>query len=596
MVAESAVAEPSASAPRLRGRNWVAFGIFAAAALLLFGLGTIRHFTTSYVGAGQNDAKLYTWCLVWWPHAILSGIDPFLVRIVYAPEGANMAWVTGIPGLALLTAPITLTAGPIASSNVLALLAPTTAALGAYVLCRHVTQRFWPAILGGLLFGFSNYESSQMRGHLDLLFTFPIPLCVYLVLRRLEGRISPKRFVILFTLLLIAEFSVSTEVFATMTMFGAIAMAFSLFFQSGEARANLLSVLGWIGVSYGVTAVVLSPYLYYALAFSVPTFMHSPATAASDVLSYVLPRVGTLVGGNAFRSVTRHFTSRAVGAGAYLGIPLLLISGVVLVAQRDSPVARALAATFAVIALFSLGSVLHVDGHPTIPLPWALAVHLPLIGKAIPSRFGMYTSLIASVAATVWLAEHERSVAAWAVVGVSVTLLLPNVGLPTWNGPVHVPAFFTRGLYQRYLKPGELVVVLPFRGGTSMLWQSEADMSFRMPFGYVGPKPVGFVPSTATKELSTNRPDAVEPSVLFNYLRSHHVDAVLVKSDVAPAWKPLLSGLRVRPVSVGGVELYRLQEQASQGPAQSSSSASAKSAIGIRVPSPAFIATSPDRP
>ena len=37
MVAESAVAEPSASAPRLRGRNWVAFGIFAAV-LIVFGV------------------------------------------------------------------------------------------------------------------------------------------------------------------------------------------------------------------------------------------------------------------------------------------------------------------------------------------------------------------------------------------------------------------------------------------------------------------------------------------------------------------------------------------------------------------------------
>ena len=171
----------------------------------------------------------------------------------------------------------------------------------------------------------------------------------------------------------------------------------------------------------------------------------------------------------------------------------------------------------------------------------------------------MYTSLIAAVAAAVWLAHYERSVVAWGVAGLSAVLLLPNVGLPTWNGPVHVPAFFSQGLYQRYLHPGELVVVIPFRGGTSMLWQAEADMSFRMPFGYVGPKPVGFVPSLATKELSTNRPGAVDPSLLAAYLHSHHVEAVLVKSDVAPAWRPLLSALHVTPVSVGGLELYRLK-------------------------------------
>jgi hypothetical protein len=555
----SLVAESSPTLRRTRGRNSEAFAIYAAGAILLFGLETIGHFTSSYVGAGQNDAKLYTWALVWWPHAVSSGINPFLARVVYAPSGANMAWVTGIPGLALLTAPITLSLGPVASSNLLALLAPATTAFGAYVLCQHVTRRFWPSVLGGLLFGFSTYESAQMRGHLDLLFTFPIPLGVYLVLRRLEGTISPKRFVVFFTILLVAEFSVSTEIFATMTMFSGVAIAFSLLFSSRDARANLWHALGWIGVSYGVAGLILAPYLYYALALGVPTIMHSPATAASDLLSYVLPRAGTLVGGSTFRSVTRHFTSRAVGDGAYLGIPLLLIIGLVFVRHRRSPVARTLAATFLVIAVFSLGSLLHIDGHATIPLPWALVTRLPLIGKAIPSRFGMYTSLIAAVAAAVWLAEHRDSVAAWGVVGLSALLLLPNVGLSTWNGPVHVPAFFTQGLYRRYLTPGELVVVIPFRGGTSMLWQAAADMSFRMPFGYVGPKPIGFVASPATKELSTNRPGSVDPSQLLAYLHSHHVQAVLVKSAVASAWRPLLSALHVAPVSVGGIELYRLK-------------------------------------
>src|SRR5205085_6989527 len=98
--------------------------------------------------------------------------------------------------------------------------------------------------------------------------------------RRLEGTISPKRFVVFFTMLLLAEFSVSTEIFATMTMFGGIAIAFALLFQSGGARESLWRATGWIGVSYGVAALILAPYLYYALAFRVPTFMHSPATAA----------------------------------------------------------------------------------------------------------------------------------------------------------------------------------------------------------------------------------------------------------------------------------------------------------------------------
>src|SRR5207253_473088 len=98
----------------------------------------------------------------------------------------NLAWVTALPGPSLLLAPVTLAFGPIVSSNLLALAAPALAAWAAYLLCHHLTGRFWPSIAGGFVFGFSSYEMAQMRGHLNLLLTFPIPLAVLLVVRQLD--------------------------------------------------------------------------------------------------------------------------------------------------------------------------------------------------------------------------------------------------------------------------------------------------------------------------------------------------------------------------------------------------------------------------
>jgi hypothetical protein len=48
---------------------------------------------------------------------------------VWAPTGVNAAWVTAVPGPALLLAPFTLAFGPIFSENLLFLLAP---ALGGW--------------------------------------------------------------------------------------------------------------------------------------------------------------------------------------------------------------------------------------------------------------------------------------------------------------------------------------------------------------------------------------------------------------------------------------------------------------------------------
>ena len=83
----------------------------------------------------------------------LSGV----VEAIFAPDGFNLMWTTSVPGPSLLVAPITLTAGPLVAYNVLALLAPALSAFTAFLLCRHVTGRTWPSLVGGYIFGFSDY-------------------------------------------------------------------------------------------------------------------------------------------------------------------------------------------------------------------------------------------------------------------------------------------------------------------------------------------------------------------------------------------------------------------------------------------------------
>ncbi len=52
-------------------------------------------------------------------------------------------------------------------------LAPLSA-WAAFVLCRRITGRFWPALLGGAVYGFSSYEMNHMaNGTLNLIFVLP---------------------------------------------------------------------------------------------------------------------------------------------------------------------------------------------------------------------------------------------------------------------------------------------------------------------------------------------------------------------------------------------------------------------------------------
>ena len=95
-------------------------------------------------------------------------------------------WLTAADMVALLFSPLTLTAGPIVSYNVAAILMPALAAWTAFVLCRRLTHAIWPSLVGGYLFGFSSYVLAQGGGgHLQLSSVFLLPL-VALVDRLLE--------------------------------------------------------------------------------------------------------------------------------------------------------------------------------------------------------------------------------------------------------------------------------------------------------------------------------------------------------------------------------------------------------------------------
>jgi hypothetical protein len=48
-----------------------------------------------------------------------------------------------------------------------------------------------------------------------------------------------------------------------------------------------------------------------------------------------------------------------------------------------------------------------------------------------------------------------------------------------------LPAFITGGLYRRYLKPGEIVVVVSQRGNAGMLFQADTGFYFRIAGGYI---------------------------------------------------------------------------------------------------------------
>ena len=135
--------------------------------------------------------------------------------------------------------PITWSLGPVAAYNVLCLLAPAIAGWSAFVLCRWITHSYWPSIAGGWVFGFSSYIAAALLTHLDVALVFPVPLAVWLVLRRLHDDLAPGRFVAGLAILIAAQFLFFAEVAASATFAGAIAFALAVAFTDANTRRRL---------------------------------------------------------------------------------------------------------------------------------------------------------------------------------------------------------------------------------------------------------------------------------------------------------------------------------------------------------------------
>lgn len=550
---------------------------YTAVSVLFFGRPILGNLSRSYVGGATgnpHDPSAFMWYLVWWPYALLHGLNPFLPKVVWAPSGFNLAWATGIPGPSLLAAPLTMAAGPVVAYNILCLAAPALAAWTAFLLCRYVTRAFWPSVLGGYLFGFSTYELGHMLGHLNLVLTFIIPLCGYLVLLRLDGAVSPRAFTGFFALALVAQFSFSTEIFATLTLFGAITMLAALRVMPAAARAALRTTGLLIVWAYALAAVFLSPYLYYVFVHGFPaTPLYPPERYSAALHNFLFPTPITYLGGSWEQAITGALPQHIDERTAYLGAPLLVILGLFAVRRWRTPAGRLLMLVFGTACLAALGPDLRLGTHPLVPLPWAVVVRLPLINHALPERATVYAFLAAALMTALWMrAADTPRWAKWTLIPLAVLFLLPNLGLARWKSDLDTPPLFTDGMYRRYLAPGENTLIFPYGPiGNSMLWQAQTGMYFRMAGGYVGPIiPAEFTRWPIVRGFYARRFTAADQRQLLAFLRTHDVRTVIVAGDAADRWRPVFAALGAAPIHAGGVLLYpipgALSEAARAGP------------------------------
>ena len=513
---------PTKAAPRhARGaapRPWLVTAgvaaVYLALSLLANRAAWAHGIAHSIQTSGGNDVPEEIWFLAQTPWVLLHGHNPLVNNWLNAPAGIDLMDNTTMPLLGIVALPVTVLFGPIATFNVLIDVAIFASAMSFYLMARRFVS-WWPAaFVGGLAYGFSPFTAATANGHLFLLFQAVPPLVILFVDRFLRSeKASPVWAGVAVGLCFVAQFYVSTEVFASLVVMTCIAVVIggaAALWRHVPLDRRRLAVFG------GSAVIVVALGVGYGawLALAGPAHITGPAQPASAIAGVTVDPVGLVVPTDDQQFTLGHSAlgdslvalrtpdwvvvyDSPIENGSYVGVPLLLALVVGCIVLRRSRLALFCAAMAAIGLLMSLGSHLHVDGRRTgIPLPFIVVEHLPLLDSSIAARWITYFWLFAALLLALLLDAAYKAVAARdrfgrpgaAVVGglVAVVVLLPLV--PAWPyaaAAASVPPWFTAGA--KAVPAGSAALVYPVASPTddsSMLWQAMAGMQFRMPGGF----------------------------------------------------------------------------------------------------------------
>ena len=462
--------------------------------------------------------------------ALIHGHNPLFTDWQNYPGGYNAGVNGSMLILGWLASPITSIFGPVVTWNILERAAPFLSALSMCLVLRRWTT-WWPAaFVGGLLYGFSCYVTLS-GDHLFLAFV-PLPPLFFLLAYEafVRQRWAPKRTGILLALVCAAQYFIFSEIFASMVMMGVLAIA--LWVLATRKRISVdVQYLKTVTVSAVLVgaAVLVYPILFNLFGPAhIDGIPNSPASLAmqhGDLLGLFVPGFRLRLTDPGLVSSSYLLDSRTL----YLGIPLLIAIGAIVVLLRKRGIVLLAGAMALISLILSLGSTLYIAGHDThVPLPFIVLTHLPLVQGFLSTRFSLFTILFGSVVVAIGVdAAYHHMLTSHYLSRFTprrrvVVVHCPGVDHRIHRGPPHVAVttrpssasdvspFFATHEASKHIPAGSTVLAYPYPGnpvypGTTvgfsyssryqsvndaLLDQAVSGMPFRLIGGY-GWRPSG---------------------------------------------------------------------------------------------------------
>jgi hypothetical protein len=495
----------------------------------------------------SHDIDLFAWFFRYEATAIAHGRLPELVTTALnAPQGINLMWNTSflLPGVVF--APLTLLIGPQATLTTVLTLGFAGSAATMFWVLRRWGASLPAAALGGALFGFSPAIRVAAVGHYHLQFAVLLPLIIDALLTLVTGRGRPVPTGAWLGLLTAAQLFIAEEAVALTAWAGLLIVAV---LAASRPRAVPGLVRGAV-TGLASAACVLLVTAGYPLWIQ----LHGPLAETGAPWSPGLFRnrpgdfvdgpTGFLFHSQATVHYLDHHAVRMVEYFAYLGWPLLIVLLLAVVRFWSDLRVRALALTFAVLEVFSLGShtvVVHGLHYPATLLPWHYLQGLPLLNQTLPNRFslladGAAAMILAFSLDLAWGRESARQQApasassrapAWrkaAAVALIALAVVPIIPLPLQAAPIiATPSGWQQAFARLHLASDAPVLVVPLQAATVMRWQADTGVPGSVIGGYcIAPVPgtglakicsSGRKPTARyLKDLWEGKPGAVAPS------------------------------------------------------------------------------------
>jgi hypothetical protein len=392
-----------------RAVTWLVLGCYLLGAVAL-----TWHLWADPAGRAQvvpangvsHDIDLFAWFLRYEATAVAHGRLPDLVTTALnAPQGVNLMWNTSflLPGVVF--APLTLAIGPQATLTILLTLGFAGSAATMFWVLRRWGASLAAAALGGAVFGFSPALRIAAVGHYHLQFAVLLPLIIDALLRLVTGRGRPVRTGAWLGLLTAAQLFIAEETVALTAVAGAVIVVVLAASRPRAVPGLVRGTVTGLAAAAGVLLVTAGYPLW--VQFHGPLMEQGspwkPGHFRNHPGDFVNGPSGVLLHSQATVAYLDQHAVRMVEYFAYLGWPMLVVLVLAAVCfWRDLRV-RALALTFVVLEVLSLGSRtvvvrgLHI---PATLMPWHYLQGLPLLSQSLPNRF----SLLADGAAAVVLA------------------------------------------------------------------------------------------------------------------------------------------------------------------------------------------------